>query len=569
MTQVEGAHRGKREFQELSLHSARGAGSGGTAHAGSHVLGAPPLDPPRARARGARRGCALGVRRSHVRGGREGPLDQERAEPDRHHEQRRGGSARGHCGPPRGDVRVITTHAEGTATAPSLRSPWSPPGSSASRSSAAATTSTGTLAKTNPRARAVAPRGRARCERRFCLWRRTPRPCAFPFPGSRTMTNRKTRALRVGPLRSVPRRRARRRRRLSAARRRQRRARRSRHSPSRSWRASCARCRRALRKRQEPQEPRRCDALRDLRLRPSVVVARGASVEQARVPRRLVRGKPGAASARRREDRAEDRQSDNFVVFRHSRKQKQQRVDIGALSVARRRRAGARRGVARRELTTLLRERRRERDAGVRERRRDRRRAARRGHAHADAEHALDDGIDNSAMDSARAPRRGRAEVWRRAAWTWWSVSLSFRGARRARSPTAACSRSSSSRKTTSTRFSARCGSRPRALPRHWRFERATSASRRAGSASAARGPDSRRSRTCGRTRRSSRLSAGSAPKPRRQTRRRCGARRASPRARSSSRTPRRRCTSCREAARAKPRSSPRRAPRRRARRRR
>ena len=203
-----------------------------------------------------------------------------------------------------------------------------------------------------------------------------------------------------------------------------------------------------MRKRQEPQEPRRCETPCAICARVHRWWRRAAPPSSKRAaPRRLVRGKPGARlGTAPRGPSGRPIQSDNFVVFRHSRKQKQQRVDIGALSVARRRRAGARRGVARRGAgRPLLRERRRERDVRVRERRRDRRRVARRGHAsrgrgtryrrrHREFRNGLGARVRG-------AVARGGFGVARRG--PRWSVSLSFsRRAASALSPTAACSRS-------------------------------------------------------------------------------------------------------------------------------
>ena len=157
------------------------------------------------------------------------------------------------------------------------------------------------------------------------------------------------------------------------------------------------------------------DALRDLRLRPPVVAARGASVEQSALLRGvLCAGSLARVSVRRREDRAEDRSNPTISLSSDTRENKNNSAWISARSVSRGVDAPARvvalRGVelddpffgndganatfayANGDGTVGA-----SRDVDTRR---------------ADAEHAIDDGIDNSAMDSARAfAARSRAEV--------------------------------------------------------------------------------------------------------------------------------------------------------------
>ena len=157
------------------------------------------------------------------------------------------------------------------------------------------------------------------------------------------------------------------------------------------------------------------DALRDLRARPPVVAARGASVEQSALLRGvLCAGSLARVSVRRREDRAEDRSNPTISLSSDTRENKNNSAWISARSVSRGVDAPARvvalRGVelddpffgneganatfayANGDGTVGA-----SRDVDTRR---------------ADAEHAIDDGIENSAMDSARAfAARSRAEV--------------------------------------------------------------------------------------------------------------------------------------------------------------
>ena len=253
-------------------------------------------------------------------------------------------------------------------------------------------------ARRKPSSRArCRPRGRARCERRFCLWRSTPRPRAFPFPGSRTMTNRENSSAPGGtsPIGSAPAR-ARRRRRLGGA-------------AAPATRAALATLavtlvasvvREVSRVEKTSRTSRTSalrDALRDLRARPPAVAARGASVEQSALTRLsvLCAGSLARVSARRREDRAEDRSNPTISLSSDTRENKNNSAWISARSVSRGVDAPARvvalRGV---ELgRPLLRERRRERDVRVRTTRDGTVGASRDVDTRrADAEHAIDDG---------------------------------------------------------------------------------------------------------------------------------------------------------------------------------